>query len=168
MKYIWETEYPEFTPNLTPREIFLLGSFGKTYWRNIHSTVTGKDYNGLKEYKKFPFLRDIPPDYMTVPYDQYDKKFNYYKVKVGSTLEEWQKNGWITKHDPYGWVQWYCNFWAGRRIPEEDRRQIDRWLRTAGPNSRFYKRLQNLLRENKDSPAIRQTLLHWGVKYPLQ
>ena len=30
-------DYPEFQPNLTPREIFQLGSFGGTYWRPIQS-----------------------------------------------------------------------------------------------------------------------------------
>ena len=28
-------DYPEFTPYLSPREIFKLGSFGGTYWRPI-------------------------------------------------------------------------------------------------------------------------------------
>ena len=35
-------DYPEFRPNLTPRQMFLLGSFGGTYWRPITSKVTGK------------------------------------------------------------------------------------------------------------------------------
>ena len=26
-------DYPEFKPNLSPREMFKLGSFGGTYWR---------------------------------------------------------------------------------------------------------------------------------------
>ena len=33
-------EYPDFRPNLTPKEIFKLGSFGGTYWRPIFSSVT--------------------------------------------------------------------------------------------------------------------------------
>ena len=35
-------DYPDFQPNLTPREIFKLGSFGGTYWRPIYSAVTKK------------------------------------------------------------------------------------------------------------------------------
>ena len=38
---------PEFTPNLTPREIFQLGSFGGTYWRPIYSSVTKKNYKNI-------------------------------------------------------------------------------------------------------------------------
>ena len=37
-------EYPTFTPNLTPRDIFKLGSFGGTYWRPIYSKITRKHY----------------------------------------------------------------------------------------------------------------------------
>jgi len=35
-------DYQEFRPNLTPREMFKLGSFGGTYWRQIKSDVTKK------------------------------------------------------------------------------------------------------------------------------
>ena len=42
-------DYPDFTPNLSPRDIFRLGSFGGTYWRPIYSDVTKKKYkNTLK------------------------------------------------------------------------------------------------------------------------
>ena len=30
------TDYPDFIPNLTPTEIFNMGSFGGTYWRPIY------------------------------------------------------------------------------------------------------------------------------------
>ena len=38
-------DFPDFTPNLTPIEIFELGSFGGTYWRQIKSSITNKKYN---------------------------------------------------------------------------------------------------------------------------
>jgi integrase len=37
-------DYPEFKPNLSPREMFKLGSFGGTYWRPIKSKVIGKEF----------------------------------------------------------------------------------------------------------------------------
>ena len=33
-------DYPKFQPNLTPKQIFELGGFGGTYFREIHSTIT--------------------------------------------------------------------------------------------------------------------------------
>lgn len=161
-------DFPEFRPNLTPKEIFQLGSFGGTYWRPIYSSITKKEYKN--KHKKYKWFKGIPNDMMTLPWDEYDKSINKYKVKVGTTLEYWEKKGWITKYDPYGWVQWYCNFYDGRRTPD-DERQVKRWLQTAGPNSRFRLRLLNMIKKKnarKDdysiSPKIRQTLQHWAVK----
>ena len=40
-------DYPDFKPNLTPQEIFELGSFGGTYWRPIYSSITKKKYKNI-------------------------------------------------------------------------------------------------------------------------
>ena len=100
----------------------------------------------------------------------YDKSINKYGVKVGTTLEFWENKGWISNYHPFGWVHWYCDFYKGNRSPD-DKRQIKRWLGTAGPNSRFRKWLVSLIKnksgvwnDNKISPKIRQTLQHWGYK----
>jgi len=45
-------DYPDFRPNLTPREIFKLGSFGGTYWRPIYSSVVNKNLKNV--HKKYP------------------------------------------------------------------------------------------------------------------
>ena len=54
----------------------------------------------------------------------------------------------MREQDPYGWVQWYCRFYKGRRIPD-DERQIKRWLAFAGPKGRFKKRLINMIKKRK-------------------
>lgn len=166
VKYITFKDYPNFRPNLTPKEIFEFGSFGGTYWRPIYSSITDKNYRN--KHKKFKFLKHIDENLLTRDYDDYDKNLNKYKVKVGTTLEFWESKDWITNYDPYGWVQWYCNFYAGRRT-NDDERQIKRWEQTAGPNSRFRLWLMHLIKKNKTtyndfliSPKIRQTLQHWG------
>lgn len=162
--------YPEFKPNLTPREIFKLGSFGGTYWRPIKSKITGKKYKN--EHEKYPksWWKGIPNDWLTLPWKEYKKEINKYKVKVGTTLKYWEEKKWITKYHPYGWVQWYCDFYKGKRSPD-DERQIERWIRTGGEKSRFRRRLINLIKKKKSkyndyniSPKIRQTLQHWGYK----
>lgn len=164
-------DYPAFRPNLTPREIFLLGSFGGTYWRPIKSKVTGLSYEN--EHLKFPssWWRGISESHLSASWPLYDKEINRYKVKVGTTLRFWEDSGWIHKEDPYGWVQWYCNFYNGRR-GDDDERQINRWLALAGPNGRFRISLLNMIKKKRTSlddytvsPKIRQTLQHWGVGF---
>lgn len=164
-------DYPNFTPNLSPSEIFQLGSFGGTYWREIHSSITSAHYKNM--HKKYPknWFKNILDEDLTKDYNNYDKKINKYKVKVGTTLEYWESKNWITKHDPYGYVQWYFNFYSGRRIKDVDEYQIKRWENTAGKNSRFRIRLMNMIIENNTtfddyniSPKIRQTLQHWGYQ----
>lgn len=142
--------YPQFKPDYTPREIILQGAFGGTYYRPIHSSVTGKNYKD--QQKEFRFFDDIDTKLLTMPYDQYDPNKNKYKVKVGTTLEFWESKGWIDKQDPYGWFQWYCRFYNGRRS-HDDIRQIKRW---EGVKNRFGKRKDK-------SNGIRQVLLEWGI-----
>lgn len=161
-------DYPDFRPNLTPREIFKLGSFGGTYWRPIYSSITKKHYkNKHKNYPK-SWWKNIPENHLSRSWNDYDKSINKYNVKVGTTLEFWQQKKWITKNHPYGWIQWYCDFYNGKRS-EDDEWQISRWLKTAGPNSRFRRQLINMLKKKRTkyndftvSPKIRQTLQHWA------
>ena len=161
-------DYPDFTPNLSPRDIFRLGSFGGTYWRPIYSDVTKKKYKNM--HKKYPksWWKDIPEHHLSS--ETYDVNINKYKVKVGTTLEFWESKQWIDESNPYGWMHWYCDFYSGKR-GADDERQISRWCKTAGPNSRFRKALINMIHKKKKkyndfeiSPKIRQTLQHWGYR----
>ena len=163
--------HPDFTPNLSPQEIFELGSFGGTYWRPITSAVTGKTYKNV--HLQYPALwwKNIDKKYLTTTWSKYNKKINNYGVKVGQTLEAWEEKDWITANHPYGWVQWYCDFFLGKRHGEEDLRQIKRWKGVASKQGRFRKWLVTLILKKDStyddgdiSPKIRQTLQHWGYK----
>jgi hypothetical protein len=171
VKTIKFKDYPDFEPNLTPEEMFRLGSFGGTYWRPIKSNITNKKYEN--QHLEFPesWWKDIPDNWLVNEWKNYDKSINKYGKKVGTTLRFWEKSGWINKLDPYGWVQWYCRFYEGRRNKREDLRQIRRWKNIAGKNGRFRKMLVTLiLKKNSTwddfniSPKIRQTLQHWGYQ----
>lgn len=172
-RYIFK-DYPNFKPNLSPREMFKLGSFGGTYWRPIRSSVTNQKYKNV--HKKYPksWWKDIPEKHLSTSFDKYDKRINKYGVKVGTTLEFWESKDWIKPSHPYGWVHWYCDFFSGKRCAD-DKRQIGRWERLAGKKGRFSRFLvtQILKKSQKESPIddfdnenispkIRQVLQHWG------
>ena len=101
-------DHPEFSPNLTPKEVLQMGSFGGTYFRPIYSSVTKQKY-GKEVWQELPsdWLKGL--DIRTrVSSSLYDASRNKYKVKCGASLEEWENSGWMNKQDPYGWFQWYC------------------------------------------------------------
>lgn len=95
-------DYPQFKPNLTPKEILQLGSFGGTYFRVIHSGVTGQTYHDA--WKEFPIdWYDGLDIKKCISSPTYDKSLNYYKAKCGGDLHMWESSGWITEVDPFGW-----------------------------------------------------------------
>lgn len=164
-KIIKFKDHPEFTPNLTPKKIFKLGSFGGTYWRPIYSSITKKHYSD--QHKKYKW--NIPENLLSN--SECCVSVNKYKVNSGTSLKNWEDNGWIVAQDPYGWVQWYCEFYYGRRSLD-DERQINRWISFV---SRFRARLINLIKSKKStwdntciSPKIRQGLQHWAYELTQQ
>ena len=88
----------------------------------------------------------------------------------GQTLEQWEDSGWMEPCDPFGWFQWYCRFYMGRRC-YDDARQLGRAKRCFGPTGRWRNRLAKMVNDagtkhnnTTISPVIRQTLQHWGYR----
>jgi len=153
-------DHPEFTPNVTPLEMFSKGVFGGGYWRNIYSSVLEADLKN--KHIEFPDIAKLPVSKLTN--NKCNPKVNYYGVKAGSSLDEWESKGWIKDIDPYGWVQWYCRFYNGRRS-DDDERQIDRWVRYAGPKGRWKRNLEGQIIKKGSAGAskvVRQGLLQWA------
>jgi hypothetical protein len=134
---------PEFKPQLTPKEMLEMGVFGGKYMTDCANEFP-KDW--YKNAKLSPAKRDA--------------KINYYKVNASQTLSVWRAKGWIYKEDPRGWFQWYCRYFLGRRIPNEDRRQIKRWFAMR----RHISQIQNNCRAGDFSchTRQRQAVLHWA------
>jgi len=162
----------DFRPNRTPEEVLRAGSFGGTYFRPIVSAVTNLRYNAsdvLNDTVEPSWIKGLNKA-ATLTSTTYRNSTNKYGVKCGGSLGMWESSGWITDSDPYGWFQWYCRFYRGRRC-SDDARQISRWLKSAGPKGRFRSQLCNkclaantTAGDRKISPVIRQTLLHWGLE----
>jgi hypothetical protein len=134
---------PEFKPDLTPQQMLRLGVFCGKYMTDCRKEFPA---SWFKHAKLSPRGRDCA--------------LNFFGVDASQPLSEWKRNGWIFRDDPRGWFQWYCRNYMGRRILDEDRRQIRRW-----------KQIRRHVRQVEKScepgdltcrRRQRQALLHWA------
>lgn len=137
---------PNFKPDLTPKQMLKLGVFGGIYMRDC-----------VKEFPKdwFTGAKLAPKNT-----DEHLAELNYFGVNASQPLSVWIKKGWIYKDDPRGWFQWYCRYYMGRRIPQEDEKQIKRWRAI---NRHIAQVLKNCRAGDLSCrPKQRQAILHWA------
>jgi hypothetical protein len=134
---------PEFKPELTPLEMLRLGVFCGKYM-----TDTRREFpeSWFARAKLAPLRRDC--------------SLNFFGVDASQPLSVWRAKGWIHPADPRGWFQWYCRYYMGRRMPEEDPRQIKRW-------KAMRRHVRQIERHCEPGDVTcrarqRQALLHWA------
>ncbi|MDG1949694.1 MAG: hypothetical protein P8J32_02625 [bacterium] len=135
---------PVFKPALSPKEMLVHGVFGGHYMTDCQN-----------EFPKSWFVRaKLSPSGS-------DRSLNYFGVHASQSLAQWQQKGWINEeHDPRGWFQWYCRYYRGRRLLEEDQRQIKRWK---AMKRHVMQVIKNCKPGDVDCrPRQRQALLHWA------
>ena len=66
-------DYPNFLPNLTPQEIFSMGSFGGTYWRPIKNDNTLEVYKDIHLQYPKEWWKDLEDKHLTSKFKDYDK-----------------------------------------------------------------------------------------------
>src|SRR5262245_58138001 len=136
---------PQFTPDLTPAEMLRLGVFCGRYMTDC-----------AKEFPK----RWFASAKLAKGRHGRDCSLNCFGVNASQPLSEWKRKGWIHEDDPRGWFQWYCRYYMGRRLPEEDARQIKRW--------KAIKRHVRQIEKNCERGDVfcrrrqRQALLYWA------
>ena len=134
---------PEFKPELTPAQMLKLGVFGGKYMTDCTKEFPASWFKGAK-----------------LSLHGRDKSLNFFGVDASQPLSEWRKKGWVHPDDPRGWFQWYCRYYLGRRMPDEDRRQIKRW--------KAIRRHIRQVQKNCEPGDLtcrkrqRQALLHWA------
>ena len=134
---------PEFKPELTPKDMLALGVFGGKYMTDCRKEFPSSWFSRAK---LSPAGRNAA--------------LNHFGVNASQPLSVWRRNGGLHDDDPRGWFQWYCRYFMGRRMPDEDRRQIKRW--------KAFRRHIGQIRQNCEPgdpscrPRQRQALLHWA------
>lgn len=135
---------PDFTPDLSPKAMLQLGVFGGDYFKVVPCEFPADWFDGVELSGG----------------NGGKKERNYFDIMASQSLKEWQRKGWIYPEDPLGWFLWYCRYYMGRRIPEEDARQIKRWKNMR----RHMAQIEHACLANDMScrPRQRQALLHWA------
>ena len=134
---------PAFTPDLTPREMLELGVFCGKYMTDTRDEFPA---SWFRHARLSPERRDCA--------------LNFFGVDASQPLSIWRAKGWIHPNDPRGWFQWYCRYYMGRRMPQEDARQIARW--------KAIRRHAGQIKRNCEPGDLdcrkrqRQALLHWA------
>ena len=134
---------PEFVPELTPREMLALGVFGGKYMTDCRGEFPA---SWFRHAKLSPSGRN--------------PALNYFGVNASQPLSIWRRNGWLHPDDPRGWFQWYCRYHMGRRMREEDARQIKRWKAIRRHIAQIRSHCQP--GDPFCRPRQRQALLHWA------
>ncbi len=135
--------HPNFKPEVTPKEMLELGVFGGKYMTDCQKEFPASWFKKAKLSK-----------------EKHDPKLNRFGVNASQPLSVWKRKGWIFRDDPRGWFQWYCRYYMGRRIPQEDARQIRRWRaikRHVSQIKKYCKKGDSACR-----PRQRQAVLHWA------
>jgi hypothetical protein len=134
--------HPDFRPQVSPMEMLELGVFGGKYMTDC-----------AEEFPKSWFKN------AKLCHEKHDAKLNFFGVNASQPLSVWRKKGWLYRHDPRGWFQWYCRYYLGRRCFDDDR-QIRRWMAF----KRHVTQLQGDCprRDFSCRPRQRQALLHWA------
>jgi len=133
----------EFRPDLTPKQMLSLGVFGGKYMTDCATEFPADWYARAKLCSH-----------------KHDASLNYFKVNASQPLSVWRAKGWLHRDDPRGWFQWYCRYYMGRRIPEEDARQIKRWKAIRRHIAQLKKNC--MVADASCRPVQRQALLHWA------
>jgi hypothetical protein len=144
--YLTELEggnfHPDFRPELTPQELLALGIFGGKYMTDCTKEFPADWFEDAKLCSK-----------------RHDPALNFFGVNASQPLAIWQANGWIHADDPRGWFQWYCRYYRGRRMAD-DERQIKRWRGVRRHIAQLKKHCRP--RDFACRPRQRQALLHWA------
>lgn len=131
----------DFKPVFTPIQMLEMGVFEGKYLNDSVSEFPREYFEKAKVSLNSP-----------------NEDVNYFGIKSRQPLSVWNENGWIHSDDGFGWFQWYCRYYLGRRT-EDDARQIKRWKAFARHAGQIKKNCPGQLDKRIRQ---RQALLQWS------
>ncbi|MBN2429423.1 MAG: hypothetical protein JXK94_13900 [Deltaproteobacteria bacterium] len=137
-----ENFHPDFSPDLTPKQMLEMGVFGGKYLTDCQNEFPADWFKRAK-----------------LCHDRHVSELNFFGVNASQPLSVWREKGWIDADDPRGWFQWYCRYFMGRRGPD-DERQIKRWKAMKRHIAQIRKHC--LKGDLSCRPKQRQALLNWA------
>jgi hypothetical protein len=180
-------DFPDFSPNKTPKEILQEGCFGggHRFW-DFRSRKLSQVSDG--SWTELPLDwtdgLDLGRKVAGQPPLGYDVQANKFKVGCEDMTDEWWAAGEtqlarLTKLEnetdaKTGWFQWYCRFYQGRRV-QCDEMYTQKWRRRVGRYG-IWRRL--VLRSYRGDgtqepslacdPNLLQTCHHWAFEPRLE
>ena len=133
---------PEFSPELTPKQMLKMGVFGGKYMTDCRAEYPEDWFNDAK-----------------LCHERHNPEMNYFGINASQPLSVWREKGWIYPEDPRGWFQWYCRYYMGRRC-QDDQRQIKRWRAMTRHLAQVKKHCKK--GDLSCRPKQRQALLNWA------
>lgn len=134
--------HPEFSPELSPKQMLEMGVFGGKYMTDCRNEFPKDWFSHAKLCR-----------------ESHDPRLNYFGINASQPLSVWRKKGWIYHEDPRGWFHWYCRYFMGRRC-SDDERQIKRWKAMTRHIAQIKKHCKK--GDLGCRPKQRQALLNWA------
>jgi len=107
---------PRFKPFYTPQEMLLLGVYGGNFFFK---------WDARKNLVPMDFTKYVPTSQWEQP--AYNDSINFFQIDARGTIYNPDLNNTVRSKHPFGWFQWYAEYFAGFRDQYIDHLRVNEW-----------------------------------------